>query len=167
MGKFMALGDRLIVTADGPAGLERVSMTKQCHKSECDINRIMAKYALGGEPIHINKAMAQYGDFSNAVEFSEALHNIAKAEAAFADLPVEIRDLMGNSAEVFMYRMEDPEWRAKFAELGAFDPEAGPIEEASKSAPVLEPEPPLAKAPDTSVAAHPAVDSPGVGTPTE
>lgn len=75
--------------------------TKQSMKNECDINKIMEKYRNGGEIQHVNRAQAQYGDFSSGVDFTRAYTAIAKAEGAFAELPAHIRDLFGNDPEVF------------------------------------------------------------------
>lgn len=101
----------------------------------------MEKYRNGGELQHINKAMAQFGDFSSAIDFSQALTSVAKAEAAFAALPAYARDMMGNDPEAFLYKMENPEFAKRFVALGLLDPEAGPVESEPKSVTVLEHKP--------------------------
>lgn len=113
--------------------------TIQSAKDECDINKIMARFALGGEINHINRAQAHYGDFTNAVSFSDAYTAVANAEQAFAELPAHIRDLFGNDAEAFLYKLDDPEFVKKLEAAGVYDPEVGPIANQLKSTSVLDP----------------------------
>lgn len=120
---------------------EHPGQTVQSQKDECDINKIMSRFALGGEINHINKAQAHYGDFSNALSFSDAYTAVANAEQAFAELPAHIRDLFGNDAEAFLYKLEDPEFVKKLEDLNVYDEEVGPIANKLKSAPVLDTQP--------------------------
>lgn len=112
--------------------------TQQSAKDECDINKIMERHRNGGELQHINKALAQYGDFSSGLDFTQAYTAIAKAEAAFAALPAYARDYMGNDPEVFLYKCAEPDFLALMEKEGLYDPEAGPVEHTPKSPPVLE-----------------------------
>lgn len=118
-----------------------VPLVKQSETAACDINRIMEKYRNGGELQHINKAQGQYGDFSSGLDFTEAYTAIAKAENAFYDLPAHVRDRMGNNPEVFLYKMEDPDFQKEMSDLGVYDQEAGPILTEPKSAAALDPVP--------------------------
>ncbi len=117
---------------------EHPGQTVQSAKDECDINKIMARFALGGEINHINKAQAHYGDFSNAQSFSDAYTAVANAEQAFAELPAHVRDMFGNDAEAFLYKLDDPSFVAELERLGIYDKEVGPIENELKSPPVLD-----------------------------
>ncbi len=114
---------------------------KQSETDACDINKLMERYRNGGELQHINKAQAQYGDFSSGQSFTDAYTAIAKAENAFAELPAHIRDKMGNDPEVFLYKMEDPAFQKEMSDLGVYDLEAGPIQAIIKSPPILDAEP--------------------------
>jgi len=116
---------------------DEVPMVKQSEAAACDINNIMKKYELGGEIQHINKAVARYGDFSTGQDFTQAYTAVAQAEAAFDALPAHIRDKFGNNPEVFLYKMEDPEFRKQLELDGVYDPEAGPNHEPMKSDAVL------------------------------
>lgn len=118
-----------------------VPLTKQSERDACDINKLMERYRNGGEIQHINKALAQYGDFSSGLSYSEAYTAIAKSENAFAELPAYIRDKMGNDPEVFLHKMEDPAFQLEMSKLGVFDLEAGPIHTTPKSVTSLAPQP--------------------------
>ncbi len=115
-----------------------VPLVKQSESDACDINKLMERYRNGGEIQHINRAQAQYGDFSSGQDFTDAYTAISKAERAFSELPAHIRDKFGNNPEVFLYKMEDPEVQLQMSKLGVFDPEAGPIQEIIKSSTVLD-----------------------------
>lgn len=139
MAKYLARGDRNRVTAAHDPG--EVPLVKQSMSAECDINKIMEKYRLGGEIQHVNKAQGHYGDFSSGQEFTQAYTAIAEAEAGFAELPAHIRDLFGNNAETFLYKMEEDEFREDLVKAGVFDEEAGVLNKPLKSAAILDQEP--------------------------
>lgn len=101
---------------------DEVPIVKQSDADHCDINAIMARYNGGGDLTHINNTLAKFGDFSNAQEFTDACNAIGEAESAFAAMPAELRDAMGNDPEEFLRRMEDPEYRERFQQMGAYDP---------------------------------------------
>lgn len=146
-----------------PRNPEEPVRVKQSEKDACDINKLMERYRNGGEIDHINRAQGQYGDFSSGQSFTDAYTAISKAENAFAVLPAHIRDKFGNNPEVFLYKMEDPKVQKEMSDLGVFDPEAGPIVEEPKSAPILDPEPtprstPLSGTPPENEAKPPQPD---------
>lgn len=120
---------------------EERSRTKQSEAAACDINNIMLKYRNGGELQHINKALAHFGDFSTGQDFTDAYTSIAQAEHAFAELPAHIRDEFGNNPEAFLYKMQDADFVKRLEEMGAYDPEAGVVQNTLKSETVLDTEP--------------------------
>ncbi len=136
---YAKLGDRTRQIM--PYDQDEQVRVKQSQKDECDINKIMERYRNGGELQHINKVLGQYGDFSSGQDFSDACLHVAKAEAAFAELPAYARAAMGNDPKEFLHRMEDPEQLKKWEQLALYDPDAGPI---------VEPEPPKPAEPEPS-----------------
>lgn len=137
--KYRKLGDRHSVAAmHDPNEIPRV---QQSARDECDINNIMLKYRNGGEIQHINAAQARFGDFSSGQDYTDAYTAIANAEHAFSELPAYIRDMFGNNAETFLYKLEEPGFLEKLEALGVYDAEAGPVHRPIKSAPVLDEEP--------------------------
>lgn len=105
---------------------------QQQFKEECDINRIVASYAITGQlPMENGKPI--YADFSGITDFSEAQTKIAEANQAFMLLDPKIRKRFQN----------DP------AQLLAFLSSSENLEEAQKLgiiaktpvAPVPAPEP--------------------------
>ena len=72
------------------------SRTEQAHKSETDINRIMAKYEKTGLINHVNNYQGDYGDFTNAPDYQTALNSVLAANEMFATLPSKLRKQFGN-----------------------------------------------------------------------
>lgn len=96
------------------------SMTKQSFKDECDINRIIKQFSATGMATHISERAAKgaYVDLPDSVDFQEALHTVAAAEAAFMSLPSKIRDRFVNDPEQFLAFLHNPSNEAEARELG-------------------------------------------------
>ncbi len=89
--------------------------TKQCHKDECDINKIMARFDKTGTISHLSKFEGVYADFSD-FDFHHHSTMLARGDAIFAALPAEIRREFGqNPAEFFNY-VNDPKNAGKLRE---------------------------------------------------
>lgn len=78
------------------------SRTKQEFREECDINNIMKRYEKDGLVDHVNKYQGQYGDFTDAPEYQDALNKVASAEAMFMTLPANIRARYENDPGKFL-----------------------------------------------------------------
>lgn len=84
------------------------SMTQQHMKQETDINHIIKKYDKTGLITHVNNAVAQYGDFTQANEYQEALNRVINAQNSFHALPAEIRKRFFNDPGEFFEFATDP-----------------------------------------------------------
>ncbi|WNK12587.1 MAG: internal scaffolding protein [Microvirus sp.] len=92
--------------------------TKQSHKDECDINRIMSRYMSSGVlPENLNRAMAQFVDCS-AIDFQEAQLVVAGAKTLFAELPSAVRSRFHHSAAAFLEFAENPANGPALVEMG-------------------------------------------------
>lgn len=87
------------------------SMTKPYFQEDADINVIMKKYPdinnIGDIP-YVNNASASYGDFSDAVEYREALDRVLEAQENFEFLPAKVRDRFSNDVAEFLDFVHDP-----------------------------------------------------------
>jgi len=80
-------------------------MTKQAHKGECDINRIVARARkAGGLDVASVDQRGVYGDFSKIGSFVDMQNLLARANQDFARLPANTRKRFGNKvAEYVQY----------------------------------------------------------------
>lgn len=118
----------LIITAYGPKLVVQKHFTgpgrtRQAHKDECDINRIMARYQQTGVIDFVNKHQAQYGDATGR-DFQEAMQLIAESKTLFQDLPSSVRDRFKNDPALFLDFVHDPANEAEMHELGLMAPGA-------------------------------------------
>jgi len=82
--------------------------TKQCHKDECDINKIMTRFDKTGTISHLSKFEGVYADFSD-FDFHEHTQKLTKGREIFDALPAEIRREFGQSPADFFKYVNDPE----------------------------------------------------------
>lgn len=95
------------------------SRVQQQFKDQCDIRQIMAKCrAAGTRPIRLDGALAKYGDFSNAVDYQEAVSRVAAANSLFEQLPGKVRRRFENDPALMVEFLADPENREEAEELG-------------------------------------------------
>jgi len=109
-------------------------MTQQSDAKDCDINVIMAKYTATGQ---IPRQLMQplYGDFSEPMDYQEAVTRIRSAEEAFLEIPAKIRLQFGNDPGEFIKFCTDPQNKDKLRELGLHAPIPEPsIEEKTLEA---------------------------------
>lgn len=122
-----------------------VSMTKQSHKDECDINQILAKFQKSGMVTHSNKNAARYG-FATSLDLRESLEIVKEAQTMFDELPSTIRKKFRNEPAEFLDFVQNPDNLAEMGEMGMLNPplavttvrlEALPVKtEATPHAPV-------------------------------
>lgn len=98
--------------------------TKQAHKDECDINKIVSRFEKTGVLSHVAAEEAAYGDFS-PIDYRDALDMVIMAEKAFADLPARVRARFNNDPGSFLEAAEDPAMRDEFERLGLLNPRLG------------------------------------------
>lgn len=86
---------------------ENSSLTMQHFKDECDVYNILDRYKQTGHITHVQKTQPQYGDFSNVTTYHESMNLILAADAAFNDLPSDIRKKLNNNPENLIKTIED------------------------------------------------------------
>lgn len=94
------------------------SMTKQSFAKECNINNIMARYEKTGIVEHVMNNPGHYGDFSEPLEYQEALNKVNAAQALFDALPAQVRAKFDNEPYVFLEYAQNPENYEKLVEMG-------------------------------------------------
>lgn len=75
--------------------------TRQEFKDECDINNIMAQYLVTNEFTHLNDAIPQYLDCSEA-DFRQQMDYVAGAYSMFEELPSKVRAQFDNDPALFL-----------------------------------------------------------------
>lgn len=95
--------------------------TKQSMKTECDINYIMKVWHKTGEFTHINTVAGNYGDFSSADTYLEALEKVNQAQVDFDALPAEARKRLDHNPANLARFLADPENHNEAVELGLLD----------------------------------------------
>lgn len=119
--------------------------TKQSFASECDVNRVMARYrktGVLGNPLDTRRPY--FGDFSSVSGYQESLEFVRGAERAFLALPTDLRMRFGNDVAALLRFVADPVNAKECIELG------------------LLPKPPLDNSDRRAT-----IDKPAAGAPTE
>ena len=73
-----------------------------------------------------NVRTPQYGDFIEATDYHTALNAVRAADAAFMELPADIRTRFNNDAGAFVDFVSDDSNRAEAEKLGLVLPTAAP-----------------------------------------
>lgn len=103
-----------------------LSMTKQSHKDECDINKILSQYKKTGLISHISNNQPQFMDLPSDIDYQSSLNIMLRAEDAFAALPSLVRDHFANDPERFLRAFGDASQRPYLEELGLLKPAPPP-----------------------------------------
>lgn len=109
-------------------------LTQQHFKDECDINNILDRYAQTG--IVPERHGAFYGDFSEGLEYREALDRLQSTQEQFNALPARTRDFFQNNPAAFLDFVSNPENKQHFHSIGLVKAE---IPAAASSAPAEKP----------------------------
>lgn len=117
------------VTVD--CGTEMV--TKQSHKDECDIHKILNQYKKTGIISHITSHQGLYLDLPDNIDYQAAIALVRDADDAFASLPSSVRDKYNNDPERFLQAVFDPSQRSELEALGVFEPKKAPSPASSSS----------------------------------
>lgn len=121
------------------------SLTQQHFAQEADVRNIIKQYDKTGLIANVQKGVARYGDYSEVNEYREALDLVNEANATFAELPAEVREMFQNNAGTFLEFATNPENEDKMIKLGLKEApvqEEQPIKAENKAA---EPPAPLDK----------------------
>lgn len=116
------------------AGFRRLSVGVECGpgrvrasmKDECDINRIMSRYAKSGLVTHLAAGKPRYMDVSDVGDYRSLVERVARAEKVFLRLPAKVRASFQNSAAVFLDAVADPGRRPELEALGVLEPSKPP-----------------------------------------
>lgn len=109
------------------ADSSKPSLTQQEFKESCDINNILAKFAvqaqaLGVEPSQLMpQDQGTYGDFSNLDDFQTAQNKIAFLNDQFSNLPSDVRRKFGDDLNTFIGALSDPNRIDELGELGVWN----------------------------------------------
>lgn len=118
-----------------------VMMTKQSHKDECDIHRILRQFQKTGIITHVQSARPSYEDLPDAMDFQQALMLLDESRDVFMSLPATVRDHFQNDPSRFLGAFSDPTQEdylrsvgllnAKPAQRGSAEAELKPEADAS------------------------------------
>lgn len=114
-----------VMEASDASGLicDDPSLAQQHARDECDINTIVRRFGLTGELPNGVKA-PRYGDFTEATDYHTSLNAVRAADAAFMQLPADIRTRFNNDAGAFVDFVSDDSNRAEAEKLGLVLPAA-------------------------------------------
>ncbi len=107
------------------------SMTREAFADELDINKIVERYARGGQ-LPLTTADARYGDVSEVGDYKSALDFVFAAKGQLSKLPERARDQLAADPEEYWRLLDAAEDRDGLVALGLL--EALPVEP-----PVVEP----------------------------
>lgn len=105
------------------AAHDNTEMTKQAHKDECDINRILKQYSKTGIINHIRQGEPVFADLPDPLDFQEALSVVSSAQAAFSELPALVRARFDNNPAALLEALNDPAMWPELRELGILKPD--------------------------------------------
>lgn len=95
------------------------SKAMQSAKDECDINKIVPRALKNGTLAELIKNNpGQYADFSDPVDYQEAMNLVIHAQAQFDALPAKARDRFGNDPQEFLRFAQDPSNEDEMVTLG-------------------------------------------------
>lgn len=103
---------------------------QQQFAEECDINTIVRRFGVTGE-LPQSRQIPMNGDFTEVVDYQTALHKLMEADAAFMELPSDVRKRFDNDPGKLVDFVSDPANKEEVRKLGLGRPETplpGPIE---------------------------------------
>lgn len=109
------------------ADSSKPSLTQQEFKESCDINNILAKFAVQAQALGVqpSQLMPQdqgtYGDFSNLDDFQTAQNKIAFLNDQFSNLPSNVRRKFGDDLNTFIGAISDPTRIDELGEMGVWN----------------------------------------------
>lgn len=127
--------DRDIHSAASELVCDDPSLTDQSQAKDADINNIMEKFGKTGlVPTNLRTALPD--EFIEAFDYQSALNGMMQADAAFADLPSQIRARFSNDPAELLEFLQDPRNRDEAIRLGivnkpAETPQATPAADTS------------------------------------
>lgn len=93
------------------------TLAQQHARDECDINTIVRRFGLTGE-LPNNVRVPRYGDFTAVTDYQTAMNMVLEANAAFMELPAEVRSRFNNDPGALVDFISDDSNRAEAEKLG-------------------------------------------------
>lgn len=124
-------------TASPPAPLEIVCKeagARQDGAKDADINTIVKRFERTGQ-LPVTNLVGVFEDVSQIGDYRGALDKIMVAEAAFMELPPEVRKRFDNDALQFVAFAVDPNNKAEMVELGLLEEVKPPAPAPAGAAP--------------------------------
>lgn len=113
--------DRDEASVSSGLACEDESLTDQSFKEECDINTIVEQFGITGQlPTDVRVPLE--GDFTTVVDYQTALNMVREADAAFMEMPANVRERFGNDPGKFVEFASDPANLEECRKLGLADP---------------------------------------------
>jgi phage internal scaffolding protein len=109
-----------------PAPSGGALVTKQSHKSECDINNILSQFKKTGIITHISNSKPNYSDLPDNIDYQTSLNLLIQADDAFSQLPSVVRRYFNNSPAELLQALSDPDQHDKLVEYGILNPKPTP-----------------------------------------
>lgn len=108
------------------------SMVRQSFKDECDINKILARYATSGQ-LPLGRNDAKYGDVSEVKDYKEALDFVQHAREQLGQLPDSAREAFQKDPGAFFLGLEGATSRDDLVALGLLEAIAAVVPAAEDS----------------------------------
>lgn len=102
---------------------EEATLAQQSFKDECDINVLVKRFGLTGE-VPVGWRMPYYGDFTEAMSYQDMCDAVISADAAFMELPAELRDRFANDPQRLFDFLSSDKNRDEAIRLGLVQPSA-------------------------------------------
>lgn len=99
-----------------------LSLTRQAHRDECNINSIMKKYERTGLVEHVNRFGGSYGDFVGVQDYQASVNQVMEAHEAFMTLPAAVRKRFDNDPGQFLDFVMDASNLDEMRALGLANP---------------------------------------------
>lgn len=109
------------------------SLTKQSHKDECDVNKIVKRFTRTGLLTHLNPAKPNYG-FAPSLDYQQALDLIRETEDGFYSIPADIRKEFGSDPQTFLEALQAPNAEERLKGLGLLETPRSEARESAQAA---------------------------------
>lgn len=97
------------------------SRTVQSHREECDINTIVRRFGVTGM-VPQTAAMPSYQTFDDVWDYQSAMNSVIAAQAAFMQIPSDVRERFRNDPQRFLEFCSDPKNLDELRKLGLAKP---------------------------------------------
>lgn len=98
------------------------SLTKQAHKDDCDINRIMKRWLRDGVLTHVSSAAQTFRDVASGHDYHQLMDTVLDVQDAFDSLPSDVRKRFANDPIMVLDFISDPANTDECVKLGLVTP---------------------------------------------